>query len=235
MRSYDIVSSTGQVVCTWHHSVPSTCGNSNSTESVLCSVVCSAQEENVLRCNLSCGENSSSTMSVRPLPAVHPAASPKSYFLSSVTSLVAAGQAEGLQDIFLIGGSPVSPVGVYKLQLSLPPLCADSSPRAPAPSSLKLLKSSMTVQPPAGFISHPQHIQFPTRLFGAAAEKADSMGEAGVAPVAHGLFYPPQNELFRSKEGTLPPLLVKIHGYTLLQQHVTRFICPLCTCSGVVM
>lgn len=181
-------------------------------------------------------------MTVRALPAAFPADSPFHNALSSVKSLIAAGITDDIQDLYLIGGSPASPMGLYKLQLNLNLSNQTSKSNArndgdflfQYQSDLKLVKSSMTVRPPTGFISHPQHIQFPTRLFGTAAPQTHTSvfsstiapGDCATlpagctdaipsipAPLAHGLFYPPQNECFQGEAGMLPPLLVKIHGY----------------------
>lgn len=60
----------------------------------------------------------------------------------------------------------------------------------------KVLKKSSTLKIPAGYISKPQRISFPT--------------EDGA--IAHGIYYPPVNRDFKAPTGELPPLLVKSHG-----------------------
>jgi dipeptidyl aminopeptidase/acylaminoacyl peptidase len=48
----------------------------------------------------------------------------------------------------------------------------------------------------AGFLSVPQPIEFPT----------------GSNEIAYGFYYPPQNSHYLGAKGTLPPLIVKVHG-----------------------
>jgi hypothetical protein len=195
-KTYDVIPSTGQIICTWHYNKPSADGN--ATESVLCAVICSIDDVNDLHCDRTAEDNCTATMSVFAVPHAHPTESPAPYALSSVTSLVASSLTNEVQDVYLIGGSPASPMGVYKLQYSTALIGAPAA-------QLTLLKSSMSVLPDPGYISHPQHIQFPTRSFGKFQSESES-------PMAHGLFYPPANVRFGGDEGSLPPLLVKIHG-----------------------
>ncbi|MEA3308443.1 MAG: S9 family peptidase [Chloroflexota bacterium] len=60
----------------------------------------------------------------------------------------------------------------------------------------QVLRSSSAVDMPAGYLSAPEPVEFPTT--------------AGLT--AHGLFYAPQNVAYTAPEEELPPLLVFIHG-----------------------
>jgi dipeptidyl aminopeptidase/acylaminoacyl peptidase len=65
-----------------------------------------------------------------------------------------------------------------------------------ATQSIEVLRRSSTSVIDRGYLSVPGVITFPT-----------SDGE-----VAHGFFYPPQNQDFAAPEGELPPLIVESHG-----------------------
>ncbi|GLI71395.1 hypothetical protein VaNZ11_016593 [Volvox africanus] len=67
------------------------------------------------------------------------------------------------------------------------------------PADLQVIKSSSTTQLPDGYISVPEPIEFPTVFNGQPS-------------TAHMLYYPPKNKDFTFPQGTLPPLLVEIHG-----------------------
>ena len=59
----------------------------------------------------------------------------------------------------------------------------------------------LTIDP--SYLSSPQVITFPT----------DPVpGSDDVAPVAHGIYYPPTNPKFELPPGAAPPVLIKIHG-----------------------
>ena len=123
--------------------------------------------------------------------------------VSSVTSFVTAKLLNGYQDIYIIGGSPANPVGVYKLQVNLAPCSPDD-----ADLHLRSIKSSLTELPPPGYISNPKRVKFPTRLF--HSENNAQLDSS--AALAHGVYYAPCNEKFCGGNDDLPPLLVKIHG-----------------------
>jgi dipeptidyl aminopeptidase/acylaminoacyl peptidase len=53
---------------------------------------------------------------------------------------------------------------------------------------------------PASLISLPEHISFP-RVYG-----SNLKGES------HAIFYPPQNPDYQAPSGTLPPVIVCVHG-----------------------
>jgi len=98
-------------------------------------------------------------------------------------------------------------MGVYKLEIST------SSSGASLPhTDLLLLKSSMSVLPDPEYISHPQHVKFPTRLFPTNSAQTLAEDNSSTAPLSHGMFYPPHNSRYNGPDGELPPLLVKIHG-----------------------
>lgn len=65
---------------------------------------------------------------------------------------------------------------------------------------LNAIKAASDFVMPASMISHPKHITFP-RVHGTNLE-----GEA------HAIFYPPQNSEFQAPSGTLPPVIVCVHG-----------------------
>ncbi|RDW63957.1 putative dipeptidyl peptidase IV [Coleophoma crateriformis] len=87
----------------------------------------------------------------------------------------------------VIGGTAKAPVALYEVDL------AD-------PSSLKIIKSSMDIALSDAYFSEAQHISFP-RVYG-----NDKTG------TSHCLFTPPKNPEFEGLPGTLPPLIVSLHG-----------------------
>ncbi|HEY6493928.1 MAG TPA: prolyl oligopeptidase family serine peptidase [Trebonia sp.] len=86
------------------------------------------------------------------------------------------------QTVYLIGASPVRPAVVAKVDL--------------ATGATKALARSGTGEPDPGYVSVPQHVEFPT-----------SHGRT-----AHGFYYPPANQDFVAPAGELPPLVVFVHG-----------------------
>jgi dipeptidyl aminopeptidase/acylaminoacyl peptidase len=66
----------------------------------------------------------------------------------------------------------------------------------PGTGEVETVRSSLSVDLEAGYVSRPQTITFPTT------------GNA----VAHAFFYPPTNSDFAAPEGELPPLVVWSHG-----------------------
>lgn len=65
---------------------------------------------------------------------------------------------------------------------------------------LNAVKAASDFVMPASLISHPEHISFP-RVHGTNQE-----GES------HAIYYPPQNGDYQAPAGTLPPLIVCVHG-----------------------
>jgi hypothetical protein len=133
-------------VCTWHYSTLSDNGQA-SEKSVLCTVICSIDSENVLYCDRSHQMNCTTDMVVLPIPpamsvdvdgssevpsGVLSKCPGDALSLSGVTSLVAGRFCNGVLDVYLIGGSPASPIGVYRLQI-------DMSSSIPSPSPHVLL------------------------------------------------------------------------------------------------
>ena len=97
----------------------------------------------------------------------------------------------GLENVFYHQGSAIytaSPAdgfgAVYRIDL-------DKSPATPE----TLLRGRSSVELAADFISTPQHLSYPS-------------GDE----VAHALFYPPRHPDCAAPAGTLPPLLVSVHG-----------------------
>lgn len=91
---------------------------------------------------------------------------------------VEAGEA----GVLCLAASPTAPTGVVLLN---PPRC-----------ETRLLKASMELDLPPGYLSHPESVEFPT--------------VNGLT--AHALYYPPANGDHRPPPGERPPLLVKSHG-----------------------
>lgn len=83
---------------------------------------------------------------------------------------------------YLTAGSPVEASNLVYFDL--------------AERSFTVIKHSSAVELPAGYISIPEVIEFPT--------------SGGLT--AHGFFYPPANQDYRAPEGEKPPLIVFSHG-----------------------
>lgn len=90
-------------------------------------------------------------------------------------------RAAGGQTVFR-AGSPTDPPSIVRLDL--------------ASSECEVLRKSNHLEIPAGLISIPRAIEFPT--------------EAGLT--AYGFFYPAKNRDYQAPENERPPLLVKSHG-----------------------
>ena len=71
----------------------------------------------------------------------------------------------------------------------------------PQDGQVQRLHQASTSRIPASLVSIGQPIRFPT-----------TPGPAGEARIAHATFYPPTNPGFAGPEGSLPPLIVTIHG-----------------------
>jgi len=81
-----------------------------------------------------------------------------------------------------IGGSPREANSIVKLDLNT--------------LNTDVLKRSSKITVDAGYLSQPKPIEFPT--------------EKGLT--AHGIYYKPRNKDYTAPSGTLPPLLVSVHG-----------------------
>jgi len=92
--------------------------------------------------------------------------------------------------IYLIGGGPDVPSGVYAWKGLVTPTAEGAS----APSEAELLACSSSNRVPDGYVSVPKPIEFPSPL-----------------GVSYAYYYPPTNPTSSSDEKA-PPLLVKAHG-----------------------
>jgi len=87
----------------------------------------------------------------------------------------------------VIGGTKTTPVGLYVVDVT-------------KPSEKKLLKSCSGVEISPSYLSPAQTISFP-RTHGNDLNSA-----------AYAIFIPPHNDDFEAPEGSIPPLIVSIHG-----------------------
>ncbi len=87
-------------------------------------------------------------------------------------------------------GSPTEPTSVIRLAPS------SSSRQVLATRQLEVLRRSSNIAIDAGYLSHPEALEFPT--------------EHGLT--SHAFFYPPKNRDYIAPPGERPPLLVKSHG-----------------------
>ena len=81
-----------------------------------------------------------------------------------------------------IGGSPREPTSIVRLDLKT--------------LNTEVLKRSSKIAVDSGYLSQPRPIEFPT--------------ERGLT--AYGVYYKPMNKDYTAPSGTLPPLLVSVHG-----------------------
>jgi dipeptidyl aminopeptidase/acylaminoacyl peptidase len=89
----------------------------------------------------------------------------------------------------VIAASPTAPEALYHVELS------QSAPQ------ITTLKSSLPLDIPEEFYSQAEHISFPR------TEGADELNTT-----SHAFFLPPQNANYEGTPGTLPPLIVEMHG-----------------------
>lgn len=87
----------------------------------------------------------------------------------------------------VIGGTKTTPVGLYLVDVS-------------KPSEKELLKSCSGVEVLPAYLSAAETITFP-RTHG------NDLGSS-----AHAIFIPPRNDGFKAPEGSIPPLIISIHG-----------------------
>lgn len=106
----------------------------------------------------------------------------------------------GSQVAFL-GGTTTSPTAIVLLDLD----------RYPQSESWQILRTASQIEIPAGFISIPKPVTFPTSVLDNSITNNPSDSE-NHAPIAHGLFYPPCNPDYTAPTDEKPPLLIKLHG-----------------------
>ncbi|PYH93560.1 alpha/beta-hydrolase [Aspergillus ellipticus CBS 707.79] len=87
----------------------------------------------------------------------------------------------------VIASTPTAPSAVYHIDLN-------------NPSSRTMLKSSTTLTIPTEYYSLAEHVSFPRTTDGY------------VDTLSHAFFLPPTNPEYTAPSGTLPPLIVTIHG-----------------------
>jgi dipeptidyl aminopeptidase/acylaminoacyl peptidase len=83
---------------------------------------------------------------------------------------------------FFIGGSPREATSIVRMNLKTP--------------NTEVLKRSSKITVDSGYLSQPKPIEFPT--------------EKGLT--AYGIYYRPRNKDFTAPSGSLPPLLISVHG-----------------------
>ena len=88
--------------------------------------------------------------------------------------------------IALLGSSETSFNTIYTLDI--------------ADTKLNAIKAASEFPMPASLVSRPEHISFP-RLHGENRKG-----------LSHAIFYSPQNPDYQASSGTLPPLIVCVHG-----------------------
>lgn len=163
----------------------------------LCGVACSTDKEHCLHRSDSAADVESrgdSELIVRKMPPLFATTGDTdSTNLTSFMCLVVGAE----DSVYVIGGSPSLPSGVFKWNTRG---AFSSSLSSSSVGELELIRSSMpNVSLDGRFISSPREIQFPTILRGEWA-------------FSHGNYYAPCNPLYSGPEGRLPPLLVKLHG-----------------------
>jgi dipeptidyl aminopeptidase/acylaminoacyl peptidase len=102
-------------------------------------------------------------------------------------SAVSTVRGAGPDAVVVVAGTPTAEPGVYRVDLAGDP--AVTALRPPR---------DLGVDP--AYLATPEHISFP------------SVDGEWAPRTAHALFYPPANPAHRAPDGTLPPLLVVIHG-----------------------
>jgi dipeptidyl aminopeptidase/acylaminoacyl peptidase len=93
-----------------------------------------------------------------------------------------------------IGASPIEAESIVKLDLKK--------------LRTEVLKKSSEITVDSGYLSQPKPIEFPT--------------EKGLT--AHGIYYKPRNKDYKAPAGTLPPLLVYVHGGPTATVYATLFL-----------
>ncbi|KAJ5575989.1 CAZyme family CE10 [Penicillium sp. DV-2018c] len=103
-------------------------------------------------------------------------------------------------DTIILADSPLSETKIALLGSSETSFNALFTLDIAETAELDVLQVSSEFRMPDSLISKPEHISFP-RVLGEHLE-----GEA------HAIFYPPQNPDYQAPSGTLPPLIVCVHG-----------------------
>jgi len=103
--------------------------------------------------------------------------------LDTPFTAVAELRAAGDGSVVLVAATPTTEAGVYRLD--------------PVTGRMQALRPPRDLGIDPASISRPEHVTFP-------------VGRDG--EVAHALFYPPANAEWSGPEGTLPPLVVELHG-----------------------
>lgn len=97
-----------------------------------------------------------------------------------------------MYSILAIGSGSTTPQAAYRIVIP-PDLTTHAT----------LIRSSVDRPFPPSIFSTPKHLRFPARRSAAAGGGFDDI---------HAFFWPPHNRRFVAPEGTLPPLLVTVHG-----------------------
>ena len=182
-RIYDFLDD-GRLFCMW-----------KDAKGVLCGVACTLTSEHVLHSTddahvAARGDSGLQVIAVPPLRGES-----SSLSLTAFTQMVVSSNGV----VYVIGGAPALPSGVYRWDTSSAFACPPN-PQAAEVGEISLVKSSMSsMSVDDRYISIPEEIAFPTVV-------------RGTPMTAYGNYYAPRNPLFQAPEGTLPPLLVKLHG-----------------------
>lgn len=89
----------------------------------------------------------------------------------------------------VIANSYTNPKALYRIDLGR------------SPPELSILQSSLPLDIPETFYSKAEHISFPR-----------TQGSGKIGTIAHAFFLPPQNANYIGTPGTLPPLIIEMHG-----------------------
>ncbi len=101
-------------------------------------------------------------------------------------SVISAVRVDAGGSVVVVAGTPATETGVYRVDLDT--------------AAIEVLRRPRDLHLPPGTVSVPEHLSFP------------SVDGAGNPRTAYALFYPPANATAAAPAGTLPPLLVVIHG-----------------------
>jgi dipeptidyl aminopeptidase/acylaminoacyl peptidase len=115
--------------------------------------------------------------------------------LTSIGSLVAVGER-----LAAVGGGPALATGVVLID--------------PEDGSVETVRSSLSWEPDASYLSAPRPIEFPTAYEPGTVTGPllDELAAKGPELTAHALYYAPHNPDVEPPEGERPPLIVISHG-----------------------